>query len=156
MGIFFGKIQNVPKDYLIRTLQSHDRDTVNVLSIPCTGNTARGLVGNILNVLMMDQVGFSQVHCPCPYSVFTMSWVRKLVFVPSVRGLSPSILVGIFPQACHTSMIGHLSVAFRGRHPTSSSIGKNPQLTTSGFSAAEPMSTSWQKYVATDLLQNPN
>ena len=61
------------------------RDTVNVLSIPCTGNTARGLVGNILNVLMMDQVGFSQVHCPCPYSVFTMSWVRKLVFVPSVH-----------------------------------------------------------------------
>ena len=34
-------------------------------------------------VTMMDQVGFSQVHCPCPYSVFTMSWVRKLVFVPS-------------------------------------------------------------------------
>ena len=60
------------------------RDTVNVLSIPCTGNTARGLVGNILNVLMMDQVDFSQVHYPCPYSVFTMSWVRKLVFVPSV------------------------------------------------------------------------
>ena len=62
------------------------RDTVNVLSIPWVGNTARKLVGDILNVLMMDQVGFSQVHCPCPYSVFTMSWVRKLVFVPSVRG----------------------------------------------------------------------
>ena len=63
------------------------RDTVNVLSIPWVGNTARKLVGNIFNVLMMDQVGFSQVHCPCPYSVPTMSWVRKLVFVPS--DLSP-------------------------------------------------------------------
>ena len=64
------------------------RDTVNVLSIPCTGNTARKLLGNILNILMMDQVGFSQVHCPCPCSVFTMSWVRKLVFVPSEPGFA--------------------------------------------------------------------
>ena len=61
------------------------RNTVNVLSISWAGTTARKLVGNILNVLMMYQVGFSQVHCPCPYSVFTVSWVRKLVFVPSVR-----------------------------------------------------------------------
>ena len=60
------------------------RNTVNVLSISWAGKTARKLVGNILNVLMMCQLGFSQVHCPCPYSVFTMSWVRKLVFVPSV------------------------------------------------------------------------
>ena len=61
------------------------RDIVDVLSISWAGNTARKLVGNILNALMMDQLGFSQVHCPCPHSVFTMSWVKKLVFVPSVR-----------------------------------------------------------------------
>ena len=60
------------------------RDIVNVLSIFWARNTARRLVGNILNVLMMYQLGFSRVHCPCPCNVFTMSWVRKLGFAPSV------------------------------------------------------------------------
>ena len=82
-GTFFGKIQNVPKDYLIRTSQSHDQGHCKCPEHSWVGNTARKLFGNILNVLMMDQVGFSQVHCPCPYNVFTMSCVRKLVFVPS-------------------------------------------------------------------------
>ena len=78
------------------------RDTVNVLSIPRAGNTARKLVGNILNVLMMDQVGFSQVHCPCPYSVFTISWVRKLVFVPSDTKVTISTreLLAVSPDVC--------------------------------------------------------
>ena len=35
------------------------RDIVNVLSISWARNTARKLVGNILNVLMMYQLGFS-------------------------------------------------------------------------------------------------
>ena len=83
MGTFFGKIQNVPKDYLIRTLQSHDQEHCECPEHSWAGTTAKKLVGNILNALMVYQVGFSQVHCPCPYSVFTMSWVRKLVFVPS-------------------------------------------------------------------------
>ena len=64
------------------------RDTVNVLSISWARNTASKLVGNILNVLVMYQLGFSQVHCPCPCNVFTMSWVRKLGFAPSDRVLA--------------------------------------------------------------------
>ena len=63
------------------------RDIVNVLSIFWARNTARKLVGNILNVLMMYQLGFSQVHCLCLYNVFTMSWVRKLGFAPSVSNI---------------------------------------------------------------------
>ena len=84
MGTFFGKIQNVPMDYLIRTLQSHDQGHCKCPEHFLGQGTARKLVGNILNVLMMYQLGLSQVHCPCPYNVFTMSWVRKLGFAPSV------------------------------------------------------------------------
>ena len=62
------------------------RDIVNVLSISWARNTARKLVGSILNVLMMYQLGFSQVHFPCPYNIFTMSCIRKLGFSPSVTG----------------------------------------------------------------------
>ena len=42
------------------------------------------LAGKSLNVLMVYQASMSPVHCPFPYSVFTMYWVRKLAFVPSV------------------------------------------------------------------------
>ena len=42
------------------------------------------LAGKSLNVLMVYQASMSQVHCPFPYSVFTMYWIRKLEFAPSV------------------------------------------------------------------------
>ena len=42
------------------------------------------LAGKSLNVLMVYQASMGPVHCPFPYSVFTMYWVGKLEFVPSV------------------------------------------------------------------------
>ena len=42
------------------------------------------LAGKSLNVLMVYQASMSPGHCPFPYSVFTMYWVGKLEFVPSV------------------------------------------------------------------------
>ena len=57
--------------------------TVNVLSICYTRETAGKLAGNILNVLMMYQMGICQVHCPCTYNVLTVYQVRTLGFVPS-------------------------------------------------------------------------
>ena len=77
------EIYGSKRGFSVQNQKESIRDIVNILSISWARNTARTLVGNISNVLMMYQLGFSQVHCPCPCNVFTMSWVRKLGFVPS-------------------------------------------------------------------------
>ena len=77
------------------------RDTVGVLSIPCAGNTARKLVGNILNVLMMDQVGFPRyivhvltVYLQCPGSGnWYLSPVSPLSLVPKAGKLGKYRLI---------------------------------------------------------------
>jgi len=73
MGTFFQKIQDVPMDYLIRTLQSHYWEHSDVLGIFCAGNTAIKLAWKILNVFVMYQTGFWWVHCPFPCDVFAVS-----------------------------------------------------------------------------------
>ena len=93
------------------------RDIVNVLSISWARNTASKLVGNILNVLVMYQLGFSQVHCPCPCNVFTMSWVRKLGFAPSVYHVDCVLEVDLQVISClaFTRCIVHIDCVNLGR-----------------------------------------
>ena len=80
---FFGKIQDVPINYLMGTLQSHDW-----VHCGCTGHvlgwdTAGKLAWKILNVLAVYRVGIWWVHCPFPCSVFVMYPVGTLGLVPS-------------------------------------------------------------------------
>ena len=58
-------------------------NTVNVLGISCTGNTAMKLAWKILNVFAMYQVGFWWVLCPFPCDVFA-------VYLPGTPPLAPS------------------------------------------------------------------
>ena len=58
-------------------------DTVNVLGISCTGNTAMKLAWKILNVFAMYRVGFWWVLCPFPCDVLA-------VYPPGTPPLAPS------------------------------------------------------------------
>jgi len=58
-------------------------DTVNVLAVSQARKVAGKLAGEILNVLGMDKVGTSQVHCPFPCNVLVMSQPSKLALAPS-------------------------------------------------------------------------
>jgi len=58
-------------------------DTVNVLAVSQAREIAGKLAGKILNVLGMDKVGTSQVHCPFPCNVLVMSQPSKLALAPS-------------------------------------------------------------------------
>ena len=77
-------------DYLIGTPQSHDQVHCKCTEHCHTRETAGKLAGNILNVLMMYQMGICQVHCPCPYNVLTVYQVGTLGFVPSESSLLES------------------------------------------------------------------
>jgi len=61
-------------------------DTVNVLAVPQAREIAGKLAGKILNVLEVDQVGISQVHCPFPCSVLAVYQLGILVLAPSGSG----------------------------------------------------------------------
>jgi len=61
-------------------------DTVNVLAVPQAREIAGKLAGKILNVLWMDQVGISQVHCPFPCSVLAVYQLGILALAPSDIG----------------------------------------------------------------------
>ena len=83
------------------------RDTVNVLSIPWVGNTARKLVGNILNVLM-SHLGFPRyivhvltVYLQCPGSG---NW-----------GLPP--VIGFEAKSSNAWLVAQLPVMATGKLP---------------------------------------
>ena len=60
-------------------------DTVNVLTISWAGKIAWKLVGKILNVLEMYQVGKCWVHCPFPCDVLVMYQLGTPPLAPSVH-----------------------------------------------------------------------
>jgi hypothetical protein len=83
---FFGKIHDVPMDYLIRTLRSHDQEhhecTEHLL---CWQHSKENWPGHFECIYDVSG-GNCQANFPFPYNVFTMSWARKLGFVPSDSG----------------------------------------------------------------------
>jgi len=60
-------------------------NTVNVLGISCTGDTAIRLAGKILNVLAIYQVGMGWVLYPFPCNVLAMSQPGTPPLAPSAN-----------------------------------------------------------------------
>ena len=82
-GTFFGKIQDVPINYLMGTSQSHDW-----VHCECTGSvlgwdTAEKLAWKILNVLAVYWAGIWWVHYPFPCNVLAMYWSGTPPLAPS-------------------------------------------------------------------------
>ena len=83
---FFGKIQDVPINYLMGTLQSHDP-----VHCECTGcvldwDTAEKLAWKIPDVLAVYRAGIWWVHCPFPCNVLA-------VYLSGTPPLAPSVWV---------------------------------------------------------------
>jgi len=81
---FFGNIQDVPTDYIMGTLQSHDQEHSKCPHCFLGWEIAGKNAGKILNELEVYRVGTSPVHCPCPCSVFAVYRLGTPPFVPSV------------------------------------------------------------------------
>ena len=85
---FFGKIQDVPINFPMGTLQSHDSGhcecTSHFLGWGIAGKFAR----KILDVLGMYWVGTRPVHYPFPCSVLAVYQLGTLPLVPSVSHFS--------------------------------------------------------------------
>src|SRR5258705_1606204 len=80
---FFGNIQDVPTDYMIGTLQSHDQGHCKCPHSLLGQEIAWKIAWKILNVLEMDWVGTPLVLCPFPCSVLVMYQLRTPPFAPS-------------------------------------------------------------------------
>src|ERR1700709_2552147 len=77
-------------DYLMGTLRSHDQEHQECTEHFLCWQHSKETGLDILNVFMMYQVGYCQVHFPFPYNVFTMSWAGDM---PPFSG----VLVGDIP-----------------------------------------------------------
>jgi len=85
---------------------------VNVLAVPQARDIAGKLAGNILNVLGMDWVGTSQVHCPFPCNVLAVYQLSILALVPSVRCIVGYVVkeVEILAHGASEDSVASLSV----------------------------------------------
>jgi len=81
---FFGKIQDVPINYIMGTLQSCDLEHCECPGYSPGQGNCRNTGRENLNVLEMDWVSISQVLCPFPCDVLVMYQPGKLALVPSV------------------------------------------------------------------------
>jgi hypothetical protein len=72
------------------------------------------LAWKILNVFTVFQVGFWSLHCPSPYNVLTMSWVRKLGFVPSETELLGRGVQSSFDQEERPDVIMEAAIGYAG------------------------------------------
>ena len=77
-------------------------NTVNVLAISCTGNTAMKLAWNILNVFAMYRMGFWWVLYPFPCDVLAM-------YLPGTPALAPSVYLYIGTRPDLSFAIQYLS-----------------------------------------------
>ena len=84
---FFGNIQDVPTDYIMGTLQSHDQEHSKCPDCFLGWENSGKNAGKILNELEVYQMGTSLVLCPFPCSVFAMYRLRTPPFVPSEGNL---------------------------------------------------------------------
>ena len=64
------------------------RNTVNVLGISCTVNTAMKLAWKILDVFVMYWMGFWWVLCPFPCNVLAVYLLGTPPLAPSVSNLA--------------------------------------------------------------------
>jgi len=80
---FFGKIQDVPINFLMGTSWSHDLEHCKCTSHFLGWGIAGKIVGKFLDVPGMYQVGTGLVLYPFPCNVLAMYWLGTLSLVPS-------------------------------------------------------------------------